>query len=94
VVLVAVILKALTRSARPFYGGPPSAHAAVAFAGWVAASFLAAGSRHAGFVSLLSLLMALLVCQSRLESGLHDLYAVVTGAALGSLATVAIFQLV
>jgi diacylglycerol kinase (ATP) len=93
VVLAVVILKALTRSTRSFYGGPPSAHAAVAFAGWVAASFLAAGSRHAGLVSLLSLLMALLVCQSRLESGLHDAFGVVTGAALGSLATVAIFQL-
>jgi diacylglycerol kinase (ATP) len=65
----------------------------VAFAGWVAASFTAAGGRYAGLVSLISLLMALLVCQSRVEGGVHNLYQVLSGAAIGSLAAVAIFQL-
>jgi diacylglycerol kinase (ATP) len=71
----------------------PSGHAAVAFAGWIAASFVAAEGRYAGLVSLISLLMALLVCQSRVESGIHNPYQVVVGAAIGSLTTVAIFQL-
>lgn len=93
VVLVVVLGKALTRSPRSFYGGMPSGHAAVAFAGWVAASFVAAGGRYAGLVSVITLLMALLVCQSRIESGIHNLYQVAAGAAIGSLATVAIFQL-
>ncbi|CAA9438235.1 MAG: Diacylglycerol kinase [uncultured Rubrobacteraceae bacterium] len=93
VVLAVVLGKALTRSPNSFYGGMPSGHAAVAFAGWVAASFIAAEGRYAGLVSLISLLMALLVCQSRIESGIHSPYQVVVGAAIGSLSTVAIFQL-
>ncbi len=93
VVLAVVLGKALTRSPSPFYGGMPSGHAAVAFAGWIAASFVAAEGRYAGLVSLISLLMALLVCQSRVESGIHNPYQVVVGAAIGSLTTVAIFQL-
>ena len=88
-----LLIKALTRSPNSFYGGMPSGHAAVAFAGWVAASFIAAEGRYAGLVSLISLLMALLVCQSRVESGIHNPYQVVVGAAIGSLTTVAIFQL-
>ena len=93
VVLAVVLGKALTRSPGAFYGGLPSGHAAVAFAGWVAASFTSAGGRYAGLVSLISLLMALLVCQSRVESGVHNLYQVASGAAIGSLIAVAIFQL-
>jgi diacylglycerol kinase (ATP) len=93
VVLVVVFGKALTRSPNSFYGGMPSGHAAVAFAGWVAASFIAAEGRYAGLVSLISLLMALLVCQSRVESGIHSPYQVAAGAAIGALLTVSIFQL-
>ena len=93
VVLVVVFGKALTRSPKSFYGGMPSGHAAVAFAGWVAASFIAAEGRYAGLVSLISLLMALLVCQSRVESGIHSPYQVAVGATIGALLTVSIFQL-
>jgi len=91
-VLVVVLGKALTRSPNSFYGGMPSGHAAVAFAGWVAASFIAAEGRYAGLVSLISLLMALLVCQSRIEGGIHSPFQVVVGAAVGALLTVSIFQ--
>jgi diacylglycerol kinase (ATP) len=93
VVLAVVLGKALTRSPGALYGGMPSGHAAVAFAGWVAASFTAAGGRYASLVSLISLLMALLVCQSRVEGGVHNLYQVAMGAAIGSLAAMALFQL-
>jgi len=96
VVLVVLLGKALTHSPNTFAGGMPSGHAAVAFAGWVAASFIAvesgAGS-YAGLVSVIVLLMALLVCQSRVESGLHSVYQVIMGAVIGSLVTTAAFQL-
>jgi len=95
VVLVVLLGKALTHSPNSFAGGMPSGHAAVAFAGWVAASFIAVegglGS-YAGLVSAISLLMALLVCQSRVESGLHRISPVVVGAVLGILVTTAAFQ--
>ncbi len=93
VVLVVLLGKALTHSPNSFAGGMPSGHAAVSFAGWVAVSFVAADGTYGGMVSLISLLMALLVCQSRIESGTHDLYQVVVGAVIGVLVTVAVFQL-
>jgi len=93
IVLVVLLGKALTRSPHSFYGGMPSGHAAVAFAGWVAASFVAAEGRYAGLVSIIALLMALLVCQSRVESGTHTFYQVAMGALIGVLITAATFQL-
>lgn len=93
VVLVVLFVKALTHSPNSFAGGMPSGHAAVSFAGWVAVSFVAADGTYGGMVSLIALLMALLVCQSRIESGTHSIYQVVAGAVIGVLITVAIFQL-
>src|ERR687894_2002944 len=93
VVLVVLLGKALTHSPHSFYGGMPSGHAAVAFAGWVAASFVATEGRYAGLVSIITLLMALLVSQSRVESGTHTFYQVAMGALVGVLVTVAAFQL-
>lgn len=91
--LLVLLGKALSHSPNSFAGGMPSGHAAVAFAGWVAASFIAAEGRYAGLVSLIALLMALLVCQSRVESGTHSVYEVAVGAVIGVLVTVAVFQL-
>lgn len=91
--LLVLLGKALSHSPNSFAGGMPSGHAAVAFAGWVAASFIAAEGRYAGLVSLITLLMALLVCQSRVESGTHSVYEVAVGAVIGVLVTVAVFQL-
>jgi diacylglycerol kinase (ATP) len=93
VTLIVLLGKALTHAPHSFYGGMPSGHAAVAFAGWVAASFITAGGRYAGLVSVIALLMALLVCQSRVESGTHSVYQVAVGAVIGVLVTVAAFQL-
>ncbi|HSL01149.1 MAG TPA: diacylglycerol kinase [Rubrobacteraceae bacterium] len=93
VTLLVLLGKALTHSPHSFYGGMPSGHAAVAFAGWVAASFIAAQGRYAGLVSVITLLMALLVCQSRVESGTHSVFQVAVGALIGVLVTVATFQL-
>lgn len=93
VVLVVLLGKALTHSPNSFAGGMPSGHAAVSFAGWIAVSFVAADGTYGGVVSLISLLMALLVCQSRIESGTHSLYQVAVGAVVGVLVTVAVFQL-
>lgn len=94
VFIAVVAVKALTRAANPFVGGMPSGHAAVAFAGWVAASFVAADrGAFAGLISLITLLLALLVCQSRVEAGIHTVYQVAAGALLGALLAVAVFQL-
>ena len=95
VAVAAVLGKAIMRSPRASFGAMPSAHAAVAFAAWVAASFVAldGAARYAGLISAITLLMALLVCQSRVEAGFHSVYGVAVGAVLGTLLAVAIFQL-
>jgi diacylglycerol kinase (ATP) len=93
VVLLVLLGKALTHSPRSFAGGMPSGHAAVAFGGWIAASFVAADGRYGGLVSAITLLMALLVSQSRVESGTHTLSQVAMGGVIGVLVTVAAFQI-
>jgi diacylglycerol kinase (ATP) len=96
VVLIVLFVKAVTRSPNAFAGGMPSGHAAVALAAWVAVSFMAVdggAGRYAGLVSVITLLVALLVCQSRVESGVHSAYQVAMGAVIGVLVATAAFQL-
>ena len=53
----------------PLRGGLPSGHAAVAFGGWMAVTQVVGDSPHWFLVSSLTLLMAMLVAQTRLEVG-------------------------
>lgn len=89
--LVPVLLKALAPASKIV----PSGHAAVAFAGWVAATFvMAAGpARNAALVSLLTLLLALLVCGGRIEAGSRTPREVASGAVVGALIALAVFVL-
>ncbi len=92
VVLVVIATKAWTGRGTPLRGGLPSGHAAVAFAGWMAATYII-GDDHRFIVSSLTFIMALLVAQTRVESGIHSLLEVVFGGAVGALVTLAVFQL-
>jgi len=90
--VIAVIgTKAWTGRGTPLRGGLPSGHAAVAFAGWIAATYVA-GNGHRFLVSSIALIMAALVAQTRVESGIHSFVEVTYGALLGSLATLIVFQ--
>jgi diacylglycerol kinase (ATP) len=91
VVLVVIWLKAWSGRGTPLRGGLPSGHAAVAFAGWVAATY-ASGQGHRFLVSTITFILALLVAQTRLESGIHSSLEIVLGALIGALATLALFQ--
>ena len=93
VFLLVIGTKAWTGRGTPLRGGLPSGHAALAFAGWVAVTYLV-GDVHRFVVSSLTLIMALLVAQTRVESGIHSLLEVFYGGALGALLTLVIFQLV
>jgi diacylglycerol kinase (ATP) len=85
--------KALTGSGTPLRGGLPSGHAAVAFACWMATTLILEGYGHRFLVSSLAFIMALLVAQSRVESGVHSSVEVLYGGLLGALVTLAVFQL-
>jgi diacylglycerol kinase (ATP) len=91
-VIVVIATKAYTGRGTPLRGGVPSGHAAVAFAGWMAATY-AAGDTHRFLVSSIALIMAVLVAQTRVESGIHSALEVTYGALVGALATLVVFQL-
>ncbi len=91
--VIVIAAKAYTRRGRPLSGGLPSGHAAVAFAGWMAATYILGDSTHWFLISSLTFIMALLVAQTRIESGIHSFAEVVSGGVLGALVTLVLFQL-
>jgi diacylglycerol kinase (ATP) len=90
--VIVIATKALTHSGTPLRGGLPSGHAAVAFAAWMAVTLVLDESGHRFLVSSLTFIMALLVAQTRVESGVHSSVEVAYGAVLGALVTLVLFQ--
>jgi diacylglycerol kinase (ATP) len=91
-VIIVIATKAYTGRGAPLRGGLPSGHAAVAFAGWMAATYIISDA-HRFLISTLTFLMALLVAQTRVESGIHSTLEVTYGGVLGALVTLVVFQL-
>src|SRR5947199_2092179 len=91
VTLLVIGTKAWTGRGTPLHGGLPSGHAAVAFAGWMAATYVA-GDTHRFLISSLTFVMALLVAQTRIESGVHSRLEVLYGGAVGALVALVLFQ--
>jgi diacylglycerol kinase (ATP) len=91
-VIIVIATKAWSGRGTPLRGGLPSGHAAIAFAGWMAATYIV-GDSHRFLVSALTFIMALLVAQTRVESGVHSALEVAYGGALGALITLSVFQL-
>lgn len=91
-IIVVLATKALTHSGTPLRGGLPSGHAAVAFAAWMAVTLVLDDSGHRFLISSLTFIMALLVAQTRVESGVHSSVEVGYGALIGSLLTLVLFQ--
>jgi diacylglycerol kinase (ATP) len=67
----------------------PSGHSAVAFSVATAVTFLSGSF----LIIMLTLLLAIMVAQSRLVFRIHTVREVLVGAALGVLFTVLVFQL-
>ena len=92
-VILVIGAKAYTRRGRPLRGGLPSGHSAIAFAGWMAATYILGDSTHWFLISTLTFIMALLVAQTRIEAGIHSFVEVLSGGVLGALVTLVLFQL-
>src|SRR2546423_9605665 len=88
---VVIATKAWTGRGTPLRGGLPSGHAALAFAGWMAATYIVTDS-HRFLISSITFIMALLVAQTRVESGVHSALEVLYGGAVGALVTLVVFQ--
>ena len=94
VVVLVIAIKAIGgRKSSLLSGGMPSGHAALAFAGWAVITFLSASTRFSMLLSGISFAMALLVIQSRVETGIHSVLEVTAGAILGIVVATLIFQL-
>jgi diacylglycerol kinase (ATP) len=91
-VILVIAVKAYTGRGTPLRGGLPSGHAAVAFAGWMAVTLVLDDSSQRFLISSVTFIMALLVAQTRVESGVHSASEVVSGALLGALVTLFLFQ--
>jgi diacylglycerol kinase (ATP) len=89
-IIIVISMKALTQRGTPLRGGLPSGHAGLAFAGWMAITLVVTEQRF--LVSFVSFILALLVAQTRVESGIHSALEVTYGALLGSLTTLVLFQ--
>jgi diacylglycerol kinase (ATP) len=90
-VIVVIGTKAYTGRGTPLRGGLPSGHAALAFAGWMAITYIA-GANDRFVISSVALILAFLVAQTRVESGVHSALEVTYGALVGALATLVVFQ--
>ena len=84
-----VLSKILLRSGTPLRGGMPSGHSAIAFSIWTIISLL----YPKGLVIFLVFVLAFLVSRSRIRDRVHSTLEVFTGAALGALITLLIFQI-
>jgi len=91
VILVVIATKAWSGRGTPLRGGLPSGHSAIAFAGWMAATYII-NDDHRFLISSLTFIMALLVAQTRVESGVHSALEVLYGGVLGALVTLVVFQ--
>ena len=91
IILIVIASKALTGRGTPLSGGLPSGHAALAFGGFTALAVVADEDERV-VVSFVALIMALLVAQTRVESGIHTTSEVVLGAVIGTLVTMILFQ--
>lgn len=89
VIFSVISLKAYFGRGTPLQGGMPSGHAALAFSVATAITFISENM----FIATLAFLMALLVCQSRIEGKIHSFFEVLVGAVLGGLITIILFQL-
>jgi diacylglycerol kinase (ATP) len=91
-VIVVIGVKAWTGRGTPLRGGLPSGHAAVAFAGWMAVTLILDADEHRFLISSVTFIIALLVAQTRVETGVHSASEVASGAVLGALVTLFLFQ--
>lgn len=89
VCFIVIAVKAYFGRGTPLQGGMPSGHAAIAFSLATAITFISDNM----FIATLSVIMALLVSQSRIETKIHNFFEVVVGGVLGILITIIFFQI-
>lgn len=83
-----LVMKLVRKEKDLLRGGMPSGHAAVAFAAWMVITLVSLNP----LISILVFFLAFLVARSRLYAGIHSMLEVVSGAVLGALVALLIWQ--
>lgn len=86
--LLVLLLKAFFKKGTPFSGGMPSGHSAIAFSAVTAVALWTSNVN----ITILFLIVALLVVQSRLEGKIHTAIELIAGAVIGFSVTLLLFQ--
>lgn len=89
VCIATIIVKAIFGEGTPLKGGMPSGHSALAFSLATAISLIT----EEPVCIMLSLIMAIITAQSRVDSDVHSTFEVIVGALIGILITLLIFTI-
>jgi diacylglycerol kinase (ATP) len=89
ILLLVISGKAYSRRGTPLRGGMPSGHTALAFALSTACAFISKSI----ILGILTLILAIMVGESRVRSGIHTKREVFMGALIGVIATILVFQI-
>ncbi|WP_416197757.1 MAG: Diacylglycerol kinase (ATP) [Sporanaerobacter sp.] len=90
VIIITVIIKTIAQTGTPFKGGIVSGHSAIGFLIATIISFLAQNV----LITTLAYFMAILLGESRVEGKIHSSFEVITGAVLGILIGILVFQII
>lgn len=89
VVFIVIIMKSHFGKGMPLHGGMPSGHAAVSFALWTSVALITVDP----FITVLTLILAVMVSHSRLLLGIHRTREIFLGGLIGFLTTLLFFQI-
>lgn len=90
VIIITVVIKTIAQTGTPFKGGIVSGHSAIGFLIATIISFLAGNV----LITTLAYFMAILLGESRVEGKIHSTFEVITGAILGTLIGILVFQII
>jgi len=88
-IILVVIIKLFLSKGTPFKGGMPSGHSAIAFS---ITTGIALWTQNAK-ITILCTIISLLLVQSQLEGKIHTVLELISGAMLGILLTLLVFQI-
>lgn len=88
-IIFVLVMKSITKKGTPMSGGMPSGHTALAFSATTAVALWTENVS----VTILVLLIAFLVVQSRLEAKIHSVLEILAGAVMGFSLTLLLFRL-
>ena len=86
--ILTIVGKSLFRKGSPLHGGMPSFHSAFAFGGVTMVAFITQNIILTG----LTLIMAIIIADSRFREAIHTKFEIFIGAVLGIIITVLMFQ--